>query len=72
MLVKSTGERVYYPTTRLITLPVINLTRSTARSEKALFLLDVGRAAASAREALLEAVRAHYAENESDFNSCPR
>jgi hypothetical protein len=72
VLVKSTGERVYYPTTRLITLPVINLTRSTARSEKVLFLLDVGKAATSAREALLECVRCHYEENESDFNSCPR
>jgi hypothetical protein len=72
VLVKSTGERVYYPTTRLITLPVINLTRSTARSEKVLFLLDVGKAATSAREALLECVRTHYEENESDFNSCPR
>jgi cytochrome c553 len=72
VLVKSTGERVYYPTTRLIALPVINLTRSTARSEKVLFLLDVGKAATSAREALLECVRCHYEENESDFNSCPR
>ncbi|KAF6259738.1 Mechanosensitive ion channel-domain-containing protein [Scenedesmus sp. NREL 46B-D3] len=71
VLVKSTGELVYYPTTRLITLPVINLTRSTARSEKVLFLLDVGKAATSAREALLECVRCHYEENESDFNSCP-
>lgn len=53
VLVKSTGERVYYPTTRLITLPVINLTRTTAKSEKVVFLLDLGKAGTAAREALL-------------------
>lgn len=127
VLVKSTGERCYYPNTRLITLPVVNLTRSVARSEKVLISLNVGQASNAAREALLvrgggggawgrcfgvmcpgygcagmrlalspsvlgagclhmppaqgclpgavltlqAAVKEHYEENESDFNSCP-
>lgn len=50
---KSTGERCYYPNVRLITLPVINLTRSCARSEKVVISLDVGQASNAAREALL-------------------
>lgn len=50
---KSTGERCYYPNTRLITLPVVNLTRSCARSEKVVISLNVGQASNAAREALL-------------------
>eukprot|EP00879_Flechtneria_rotunda_P016475 GHRR01017240.1.p1 GENE.GHRR01017240.1~~GHRR01017240.1.p1 ORF type:complete len:200 (+),score=75.37 GHRR01017240.1:483-1082(+) len=71
VLVKGTGERCYYPNTRLITLPVINLTRSSAKTEKVVFLLDVGRAGLAAKEALLERIREHYEENESDFATCP-
>lgn len=71
VLVKSSGERCYYPNTRLITLPVVNLTRSVARSEKVVISLNVGQASNAAREALLAAVKEHYEENESDFNSCP-
>jgi hypothetical protein len=52
-LIKSTGERVYYPNTRLITLPVVNLTRTTARSEKFVISVDVGAATTAAREAIL-------------------
>ena len=53
VLVKSTGERCYYPNTRLITLPVVNLTRSCAKSEKVVISLNVGQASNAAREALL-------------------
>jgi hypothetical protein len=53
VLVKSTGERCYFPNTRLITLPVVNLTRSCARSEKVVISLNVGQASNAAREALL-------------------
>lgn len=53
VLVKSTGERCYYPNTRLITLPVVNLTRSCAKSEKVVISLNVGQASDAAREALL-------------------
>jgi small-conductance mechanosensitive channel len=53
VLVKSSGERCYYPNTRLITLPVVNLTRSVARSEKVVISLNVGQASNAAREALL-------------------
>jgi small-conductance mechanosensitive channel len=53
VLVKSTGERCYFPNTRLITLPVVNLTRSVARSEKVVISLNVGQTTNAAREALL-------------------
>lgn len=53
VLVKSTGERCYFPNTRLITLPVVNLTRSCARSEKVVISLNIGAASNAAREALL-------------------
>lgn len=57
VLVKSTGERCYYPNTRLITLPVVNLTRSCAKSEKVVISLNVGQASNAAREALLVRTR---------------
>jgi hypothetical protein len=53
LMVKSTGEHCYYPNTRLITLPVLNLTRASARSDKVVFSLDVGRGGAAARAALM-------------------
>ena len=53
LLVKTTGEHSYYPNTRLITLPVINLTRSANKSDKVLLLLNVGHGAVAVREALL-------------------
>jgi hypothetical protein len=53
LMVKSTGEHSYYPNTRLITLPVLNLTRATGRTDKVVFSLDVGRGGAAARAALM-------------------
>jgi hypothetical protein len=70
VLVKSTGERCYFPNTRLITLPVVNLTRSCARSEKVVVSLNVGQASNAARDALL--VRRPVLLQEQAMQACAR
>jgi hypothetical protein len=52
LFVKGNGERIYYPNTRLITLPVTNLTRTATKGDKVLFLLDIGISGTAAKEAL--------------------
>eukprot|EP00775_Hariotina_reticulata_P008975 gene8975-9150_t len=71
LFVKGNGERIYYPNTRLITLPVTNLTRTATKGDKVVFLVDIGSSGTAVKEALTECVKAHYEENESDFNVCP-
>lgn len=51
------GETNHYPNTRLMLLPIINITRSTNRSDKIVFTIDPGRQAAALREALEVRVR---------------
>jgi small-conductance mechanosensitive channel len=70
-LVRTSGERNYYPNTRLITLPIINLTRSERRCETARFCVDAGASAEAARSAVFAALEAHYAVRSADFAAAP-
>jgi hypothetical protein len=70
-LVRTSGERNYYPNTRLITLPIINLTRSERRCETARFCVDAGAGAEAARSAVFAALEAHYALRSADFAAAP-
>lgn len=51
-LIKITGERCFYPNSELMAKPLVNLTRTQNRTEKAAFLLDVGAISTEAREVI--------------------
>ena len=52
VLTKATGERCYYPNTRLLTLPLVNLSRTQHKAEAVSLAVDTGRAGLAARKAL--------------------
>ena len=70
-LVRTTGERSYYPNARLIALPVINLTRSERRCETVKFSVDGGAGAEAARAAVSAALQQHYSLKSADFADVP-
>jgi hypothetical protein len=70
-LVRTTGERSYYPNARLIALPVINLTRSEKRCETCKFFVDAGAGAEAARAAVGAALQQHYSLKSADFADVP-
>jgi len=52
VLIKGTGERCYYPNTRMLLLPIINLSRTSHRAEAVNFTVDMGRTGLEVRKAL--------------------
>lgn len=52
-MIKITGERSFFPNSELMAKPLVNLTRTQNRTEKASFLLDVGAISTEAREVIL-------------------
>jgi hypothetical protein len=52
VLIKGTGERCYYPNTRMLMLPMVNLSRTTLRGESLNFTVDAGATGLAVREAL--------------------
>lgn len=53
VLTKGTGERVYYPNTRMLNLPIANLSRTQHKADVAGFTVDAGACAVAAREAII-------------------
>jgi hypothetical protein len=53
VLIKGTGERVWYPNARLLQAPLANLSRTQHRAEAASFAVDSGRAGLAVRQALI-------------------
>ena len=53
VMTKGTGERVHFPNTRLLTLPIANLSRTQHRAESVSLAFDLGAPALAAREALM-------------------
>jgi hypothetical protein len=52
VLIKGTGERCYYPNTRMLLQPITNLSRSANRAETVSFTVDMGRVGLEVQAAL--------------------